>query len=55
MGKTMRCYCLENEETFDFFIEDASVEAVVNIEAAWFKREGHRFVKRYPAWIEIGS
>jgi len=48
----MRCYCLENEETFDFFIEDASVEAVVNIEAAWFKREGHRFVKRYPAWIE---
>ena len=48
----MRCFCLENEETFEFCVEGATDEAAVNIEAAWFKREGERYVKRYPSWIE---
>jgi hypothetical protein len=48
----MRCYCVENEETFDFCVEGVTEHDSENVEAAWFKRDGDRYVKRYPSWIE---
>lgn len=48
----MRCYCVANEENFDFYVEGVTEHEVANIEAAWFQRDGERYVKRYPSWIE---
>lgn len=48
----MRCYCVANEDSFEFCIEGVTENEVPNVEAAWFQRDGQRYVKRYPAWIE---
>jgi len=47
----MNCYCFENEEDFVFCVENADVECEKNIEDAWYKKVGNKYIKKYPNTI----
>jgi hypothetical protein len=43
----MKCYCYETENKLIFCVENASKEFKKNLEAAWFKKDGEKFIKVY--------
>jgi hypothetical protein len=44
----MNCYCIETNDKFIYCVENAENEYIQNIEHAWFKKEGVKYIKEYP-------
>ena len=44
----MKCYCIEIADKFVFCVENVEPKYIENIEHAWFKKEGDRYIKEYP-------
>lgn len=43
----MDCYCIETLDKFIFCVENADEQYVDNIEHAWFKKDGSKYIKEY--------
>jgi hypothetical protein len=44
----MICYCVENIDKFIFCVENVEPEYIENLEHAWWKKEGDKYIKEYP-------
>jgi len=44
----MKCYCIETDEKFIYCVENVEEKYIENIEHAWFKKEGNKYIKEYP-------
>ena len=43
----MNCYCIETYDKFIYCVENAENEYIENIEHAWFKKDGVKYIKEY--------
>jgi hypothetical protein len=44
----MKCYCIESGDKFIFCVENVDEKYIENVEGAWFKKDGNKYIKEYP-------
>jgi hypothetical protein len=48
----MKCYCLETDNKFIYCVENVKEKYIEDVEHAWFKRDGNKYIKEYPNTID---
>jgi hypothetical protein len=48
----MKCYCIETDDKFTFCVENVEEKYIDNVEHAWFKKVGNKYIKEYPNTID---
>ncbi|GHV08865.1 MAG: hypothetical protein Ta2A_18030 [Treponemataceae bacterium] len=48
----MKCYCIEKDDKFVYCVENIEEKYIENIEHAWFKKDGNKYVKEYPNTLD---